>query len=250
MLHRIGYERGRRRAADRLPAGDERDLRPVRRCRTRTGSWRTRLRHRRVQPRPVRRSRRRRTSTCPRTPCSSTSVVAGDTGSAGGSYALPHAVGDVRARRRLALAAHRSDDVRARRAVRARAGRQGRVRHRQLHVRGGVRLRARTARSTSTSSATGTTLNQGVAHAADGDRYGTTVVPNIAAPNHQHFFNFRIDFDVDGTDNRVVEENIVSRAERGGQRVRRGARRRSRRSSSATRTRRRAGTGWSRAPRR
>ena len=56
--------------------------------------------------------------------------------------------------------------------------------------------------------ATGTTLNRGVSSVAEGNQFGTTVAPNIAAPNHQHFFNFRIDFDVDGTTNQVVEENI------------------------------------------
>jgi primary-amine oxidase len=55
--------------------------------------------------------------------------------------------------------------------------------------------------------ATGTTLNQGVTSAAEGDQYGTTVTQNISAPSHQHFFNFRIDFDVDGTANRLIEEN-------------------------------------------
>lgn len=58
--------------------------------------------------------------------------------------------------------------------------------------------------------ATGTTLNRGVNSTAEGDQYGTTVSPNIAAPSHQHFVCFRIDFDVDGTSNRLVEENIVS----------------------------------------
>jgi primary-amine oxidase len=58
--------------------------------------------------------------------------------------------------------------------------------------------------------ATGTTLNQGVATVAEGDKYGTSVAQGIAAPSHQHFFNFRIDFDVDGSKNRVVEENTHS----------------------------------------
>jgi primary-amine oxidase len=58
--------------------------------------------------------------------------------------------------------------------------------------------------------ATGTTLNQGVSSSTEGDRYGTTVAPNIAAPGHQHFFNFRIDFDVDGTKNRLVEQTTHS----------------------------------------
>ena len=55
--------------------------------------------------------------------------------------------------------------------------------------------------------AMGTTLNRGVKNAAEGDTSGALVAPNIAAPDHQHFFNFRIDFDVDGTANRVTEAN-------------------------------------------
>ena len=55
--------------------------------------------------------------------------------------------------------------------------------------------------------ATGTTLNRGVSSAAEGSAFATLVAPNIAAPLHQHFFDFRIDFDVDGTANRLVEEN-------------------------------------------
>jgi primary-amine oxidase len=64
--------------------------------------------------------------------------------------------------------------------------------------------------------ATGTTLNQGVATKADGDQYGTTVADGIGAPSHQHFFNFRIDFDVDGNANRVVEENTAPSGPAGG----------------------------------
>lgn len=64
--------------------------------------------------------------------------------------------------------------------------------------------------------ATGTTLNQGIGSASQGNLYGTVVTPKIAAPGHQHFFDFRIDFDVDGTSNRVVEENVASTASPGG----------------------------------
>lgn len=36
------------------------------------------------------------------------------------------------------------------------------------------------------------------------------VAPYVAAPHHQHFFNFRLDFDIDGPDhNRVVEMNVL-----------------------------------------
>ena len=36
---------------------------------------------------------------------------------------------------------------------------------------------------------------------------GHLVAANVAAPHHQHFFNFRLDFDVDGTGNSVHEIN-------------------------------------------
>jgi primary-amine oxidase len=58
--------------------------------------------------------------------------------------------------------------------------------------------------------ATGTTLNRGIATNGTDERFGGTVSPNISAPNHQHFFNFRIDFDVDGPSNRLVEANTQS----------------------------------------
>ena len=58
--------------------------------------------------------------------------------------------------------------------------------------------------------ATGTTLNRGIAVNGTDERFGGTVSPNISAPNHQHFFNFRIDFDVDGPANRLVEANTQS----------------------------------------
>jgi primary-amine oxidase len=47
-------------------------------------------------------------------------------------------------------------------------------------------------------------------YAASGDeRYGTLVYPGLVAANHQHWFNLRLDFDVDGAANAVMENNLV-----------------------------------------
>ena len=40
-------------------------------------------------------------------------------------------------------------------------------------------------------------------------RYGTLIAPNLVAPNHDHFFNFRLDFDIDGTENAFMRTGIV-----------------------------------------
>ena len=77
--------------------------------------------------------------------------------------------------------------------------------------------------------ATGTTVNRGtatdegegavdnaaplvgLAAVVPGSSTGSTPdgKARVRAPNHQHFFNFRFDFDVDGTDNVVVTKDIV-----------------------------------------
>lgn len=49
------------------------------------------------------------------------------------------------------------------------------------------------------------------------EQYGTLVYPNVVALNHQHWFSLRLDFDIDGTANAVMENNI-QRAGRGGRR--------------------------------
>jgi primary-amine oxidase len=41
-------------------------------------------------------------------------------------------------------------------------------------------------------------------------RFGTEVAPQLNAPFHQHFFNARLDFAVDGEDNTVCEVNTLS----------------------------------------
>jgi primary-amine oxidase len=44
------------------------------------------------------------------------------------------------------------------------------------------------------------------------DRNGTLVHPNLVAANHQHWFNLRLDFDIDGATNAVMENNLVHAA--------------------------------------
>jgi len=44
--------------------------------------------------------------------------------------------------------------------------------------------------------------------AAEETRYGTLIAPHLVAPNHDHFFNFRLDFDIDGRDNSFMRTAI------------------------------------------
>lgn len=62
---------------------------------------------------------------------------------------------------------------------------------------------------------TGIMLAKGVAqkradHSMMSDATGHLVAENIVAPHHQHFFSFRLDFDVDGTQNSVTEMNTAA----------------------------------------
>jgi primary-amine oxidase len=53
------------------------------------------------------------------------------------------------------------------------------------------------------------TGNQLRTHSPTGDeQYGTLVAPNLVGTHHQHWFNLRLDFDLDGTDNAVMENNV------------------------------------------
>jgi primary-amine oxidase len=61
---------------------------------------------------------------------------------------------------------------------------------------------------------TGIMLTKGVteklAHDGHGPAHAHYVAPNLVAPHHQHFFNFRLDLDVDGIANSVFESNSRS----------------------------------------
>ena len=50
------------------------------------------------------------------------------------------------------------------------------------------------------------------ASAADETRYGTLVAPGLVATNHDHFFSFRLDLDIDGPQNSVAIDRLVSTA--------------------------------------
>jgi primary-amine oxidase len=49
----------------------------------------------------------------------------------------------------------------------------------------------------------GTSLTRDTAHAEGHESFGHLVAPRINAPNHQHFFSYRLDLDVDGAANTV-----------------------------------------------
>ena len=44
----------------------------------------------------------------------------------------------------------------------------------------------------------------------DVPKHGVLVADQLYAPNHQHFFNMRLDFDIDGTDNTVQQVDVVA----------------------------------------
>ncbi|EFO30983.1 primary amine oxidase [Roseibium sp. TrichSKD4] len=45
--------------------------------------------------------------------------------------------------------------------------------------------------------------------AADDTKYGRLIAPNLVAPYHDHYFNFRLDFDIDSPNNTMMVANIV-----------------------------------------
>ncbi|WP_390567029.1 primary-amine oxidase [Zavarzinella formosa] len=44
-------------------------------------------------------------------------------------------------------------------------------------------------------------------------KYGNLIAPQLYAPNHQHFFNMRLDFDLDGVNNTVQRVDVVAEPE-------------------------------------
>jgi primary-amine oxidase len=53
-------------------------------------------------------------------------------------------------------------------------------------------------------------LSLGAAHEAKTPKHGTMVAPLLYAPNHQHFFNVRLDVGIDGIKNTVQQVDVVS----------------------------------------
>jgi primary-amine oxidase len=51
-------------------------------------------------------------------------------------------------------------------------------------------------------------LSLGALPAGQNPKYGNLMAPQLYAPNHQHFFNLRLDFDLDGVANSVYEVNV------------------------------------------
>jgi primary-amine oxidase len=52
-------------------------------------------------------------------------------------------------------------------------------------------------------------LSMGAAQPGEKPKYGNLVAPQLYAPNHQHFFNVRLDFDLDGVGNTVQQVDVV-----------------------------------------
>jgi primary-amine oxidase len=52
-------------------------------------------------------------------------------------------------------------------------------------------------------------LSLGALPAGEKSPYGNLVAPQVYAPNHQHFFNVRLDFDLDGQANSVQQVDVL-----------------------------------------
>jgi primary-amine oxidase len=58
-------------------------------------------------------------------------------------------------------------------------------------------------------------LSLGAVRQGEEPPYGTMIAPLLYAPNHQHFFNARLDFDIDGEANTVYQVDVVGGAKEG-----------------------------------
>ncbi len=52
-------------------------------------------------------------------------------------------------------------------------------------------------------------LSLGAVHPGEKPRYGAMIAPQLYGPNHQHFFNVRLDVDLDGTANSIYQVDVV-----------------------------------------
>src|SRR5437867_10783249 len=53
-------------------------------------------------------------------------------------------------------------------------------------------------------------LSLGAVQPGAKSKYGAMIAPQLYAPNHQHFFNVRLDMDIDGAGNTVYQHDIVA----------------------------------------
>ena len=53
-------------------------------------------------------------------------------------------------------------------------------------------------------------LSLGATHPDEKPPHGAMIAPQLYAPNHQHFFNMRLDFDIDGEQNTIQQLDVVA----------------------------------------
>jgi primary-amine oxidase len=53
-------------------------------------------------------------------------------------------------------------------------------------------------------------LSLGALQPGEKSKYGVLIAPQLYAPNHQHFFNVRLDWDLDGTANTIYQQDVVA----------------------------------------
>ena len=56
-------------------------------------------------------------------------------------------------------------------------------------------------------------MTTGAVHDGERSPYATMIAPNLTAPIHQHYFNVRMDMNVDGSSNSLVEVNTAAEPE-------------------------------------